>query len=151
MHFHRSCKWLAPAVVVLAALSVIVSICGLNPLAKASPSYQAAQLTATPYKASGIYAIGEKVGWTVSLPQGAASKSGDYTYTVKKNNQDVIKTGSLSFSTGGRVTIEVTLDEPAMIFAKISPHADSASPASGDLALGAAVAPEKLQPSAARP
>jgi cephalosporin-C deacetylase-like acetyl esterase/lysophospholipase L1-like esterase len=126
----------------------MVSVCGFNHLAKASPSYQAAQLTATPYKASGIYAIGEKVGWTVSLPQGT---SGDYTYTVKKNNQDVIKTGSLSFSTEGRATIEVTLDEPAMVFAKISPHADSPSPAGADLALGAAVAPEKLQPSVPRP
>src|SRR5215467_3955682 len=147
MHFHRSCKWLAPAVVVLAALSVIVSICGLNPLAKASPSYQASQLTAAPYKASGIYAVGEKVGWTISLPQGSASKNGDYTYTIKKNNQEVIKDGSLSFSTDGRAMIEIALDEPAMVYAKISPKGDSPSPASGDLVLGAAVAPEKLRPS----
>src|SRR5215471_17459000 len=151
MHFHRSCKWLAPAVVVLAGVSVIVSICGFNPLAKASPSYQAAQLTATPYKASGIYAIGERVGWTISLPHDAASKDGVYSYTIKKNNQDVIKTGSLNFSTGGRATIDATLDEPAMVYALISPHADSPSPAGGDLALGAAVAPEKLQPSVPRP
>src|SRR5215471_10583525 len=151
MHLHRSCKWLVPAVVVLAGVSVIVAICGFNPLAKASPSYQAAQLTAVPYKAGGIYAIGEKVGWTISLPQSAASKSGDYTYTVKKNNQQLIKDGSLSFSTDGRAMIEIALDEPAMVYAKISPKGDSPSPASGDLALGAAVAPEKLQPSAARP
>src|SRR5215831_13577475 len=102
MHLHRSCKWLVPAVVILAGVSVIVSICRFNPLAEASVSYQASQLTATPYKASGIYAIGEKVGWTVSLPQGSASKNGDYTYTIKKNNQEVIKDGSLSFSTDGR-------------------------------------------------
>src|SRR5215471_268255 len=121
MHFHRSCKWLVPTVVVLAGVSVIVSICEFNPLAEASVSYQAAQLTATPYKASGIYAIGEKLGWTGSLPQGPTSKSGHYTYTVKKNNQGVIKSVSLSFSTDGRAIIEATLDEPAMVYAKVSP------------------------------
>ena len=58
----------------------------------------------TPYKAGGIYAVGEKVGWTAALPPGAAPPAG-YTYAVRKNNQDVIKTGTLDFSSG-RATIE---------------------------------------------
>jgi hypothetical protein len=45
----------------------------------------AQQLTCTPYKASGIYSIGEKVGWTVTLPQGAV-QAGEYVYTIKRNN-----------------------------------------------------------------
>jgi cephalosporin-C deacetylase-like acetyl esterase/lysophospholipase L1-like esterase len=105
----------------------------------------AQQLTLTPYKASGIYGVGEKVGWTASLPQGAVS-TGDYAYTIKKNNQDVIKTGSLDFS-AGRTSIEVTLDEPAMIYVQISSHGDSGK----GMAVGAAVAPEKLWPSVPRP
>ncbi|HEY9231481.1 MAG TPA: GDSL-type esterase/lipase family protein [Blastocatellia bacterium] len=110
---------------------------------------QAQSLTFTPYKASGIYEIGEKVGWTVALSAGAAP-AGDYTYTVKKNNQDVIKAGRLEFSSG-RASIEVTLDEPAMVYAQVSPADDSNSNASKAMALGAAVAPEKLQPSVPRP
>ncbi|HXG92023.1 MAG TPA: acetylxylan esterase [Blastocatellia bacterium] len=105
----------------------------------------AQQPTLTPYKASGIYSIGEKVGWTVTLPKGA-SPTGDYTYTAKKNNQDVIKTGRLDFSSG-RATIEMTLNEPAMVYVQISPP-----PSSGkEIIVGAAVAPEKLKPSVPRP
>lgn len=98
----------------------------------------------TPYKASGIYGVGEKVGWTAHWPQGAAQAQ-SYTYTVKKNNQDVIKTGALDFS-AGRDTIEVTLDEPAMVYVQIS------NPGSGgSMAVGAAVALERLRPSVPRP
>jgi len=105
----------------------------------------AQQLTLTPYKASGIYGVGEKVGWTASLPQGAVS-TGEYAYAIKKNNQDVIKTGSLDFS-AGRANIEITLDEPAMIYVQISSRGDSGK----GIAVGAAVAPEKLRPSVPRP
>ncbi|MFL6274190.1 MAG: hypothetical protein ACJ74G_03190, partial [Blastocatellia bacterium] len=111
----------------------------------AAPICLAQQLTLTPYKASGIYDIGERVGWTVALPANAVP-AGEYAYTVKKNNQDVIKRGKLDFSTG-RASIEVTLDEPAMVYAEISP----AGGAGTILAVGAAVAPEKLQPSVPRP
>src|SRR5215208_3706298 len=110
----------------------------------------AQQPTFTPYKASGIYAVGEKVGWTAALPPGAAQPAG-YTYTVRKNNQDVLKTGTLDFSSG-RATIETTLDEPAMVYVQVSPTGGAAAQGSGaGLALGAAVAPERLQPSVARP
>ncbi|HWS88867.1 MAG TPA: acetylxylan esterase [Pyrinomonadaceae bacterium] len=109
----------------------------------------AQQPTFTPYKASGIYAVGEKVGWTAAPPPGAAPPAG-YTYTVRKNNQDVIKTGTLDFS-AGRATIEATLDEPAMVYVQISKPGGEAEGSGLPLALGAAVAPERLQPSAPRP
>ncbi len=116
----------------------------------------AQQLTLTPYKASGIYKVGDKVGWTVTVPQGA-NPAGEYTYTIKKDNWAVIKTGKLDFS-GGPATIEAMLDEPAMVYVDISPPAGvSSSGGSGrdrsgqGIAVAAAVAPEKLRPSAARP
>jgi len=110
----------------------------------------AQQLTLTPFKATGIYAIGEKVGWTVSLPQGEAL-AGDYKYTIKKNNFDTIKTGTLDFSSGS-AAIEITLDEPAMLYVQITPPRGAAtSPSAGGLIVGAAVAPDKLQPSIPRP
>ncbi|HWP43717.1 MAG TPA: acetylxylan esterase [Blastocatellia bacterium] len=115
-------------------------------LLAASHLCSAQQPTFTPYKASGIYDLGEKVGWTASLPPGAAP-AGDYLYTIKKNNQDVIKTGRLDFS-AGRARIEVTLDEPAMVYVQVSPP--GAGPGK-EMALGAAVAPEKLKPSVACP
>ncbi len=109
----------------------------------------AQQPTFTPYKASGIYAVGEKVGWTAALPPGAAPTEG-YTYAVRKNNQDVIKTGTLDFSSG-RAVIETTLDEPAMVYVQVSTPGGAGQDTGAGLALGAAVAPERLQPSVARP
>ena len=118
----------------------------------------AQQLTLTPYKASGIYSIGDKLGWTVTLPQGAVP-TGEYVYTIKRNNWDVIKTGPLDFS-AGPATIEVTLAEPAMVYVEISVPASRGGPGSAGsgggvfgraVAAGAAVAPEQLRPSASRP
>src|SRR5215218_6842323 len=107
----------------------------------------AQQPTFTPYRAGGIYAVGEKVGWTATLPPGAAPAEG-YTYAVRKNNRDVIKTGTLDFSSG-RAVIETALDEPAMVYVQVSTPG-GAGQGTG-LALGAAVAPERLQPSVPRP
>lgn len=103
----------------------------------------AQQPTFTPYKAGGIYKLGEKVGWTVELPPGAPRSAG-YTYAVRKNNQDVIKTGTLDL-TSGRAVIEATPDEPSMVYVEVK------TPGGAGLALGAAVAPERLRPSAPRP
>jgi hypothetical protein len=103
-------------------------------------------LSFTPFHQSGIYDLGEKVGWTVTVPQGAPAPTGAYTYTVKKNNFDAIKTGSLDLSSGS-ATIETTLAEPAMVYVDVS-NPSISGPA---IHLGAAVAPTKLQPSAPRP
>ncbi len=123
-----------PAVILFLALSHLCS---------------AQQLTLTPYKASGIYTIGEKVGWTVNSPK-EADASGDYAYTIKKDNQDVIKTGTFNFSKDP-VAIEVGLDEPAMVYAQIFVPSGKGHGAREVINVGAAVAPEKLQPSVPRP
>ena len=75
---------------------------------------QAQQLTFTPFHSEGIYAPGEKVGWTVSLPAGAVAPAARYTYTIKTNDMDVIGTGSFDLSTGSAI-IETTVDVPAML------------------------------------
>jgi cephalosporin-C deacetylase len=109
----------------------------------------AQQLALTPYRASGIYDLGERVGWTATLPSGAAP-AGTYAYVVKKNNLDVIKRGTLDLA-AGRAAIEVTLKEPAMVYVEVSPGGTGTAAGSAVLVVGAAVAPEKLRPSVPRP
>ena len=99
----------------------------------------AAAITLTPYHPSGIYTLGEPVGWKISAPPGA------YTFTAKKNNLEVIKTGQLDLA-NGTAAIEVILNEPAMVYVEIA-QSGAAKP----LVAGAAVAPEKLLPSVPRP
>src|SRR5205807_1858607 len=113
------------------------------------------QLSFTPYRSSGIYDLGEKAGWDVTRAQDASPSTDKYGYTIKKNNADVIQTGTLDVSSRP-ARIETTIDEPAMLYVEVLPM-----PATPDGApvndkgkaihLGAAVAPWKLQPSAPRP
>jgi cephalosporin-C deacetylase-like acetyl esterase/lysophospholipase L1-like esterase len=106
-------------------------------------------LTFTPYHANGIYDVNQKVGWTTMLPKDTPAPSGVYTYAVRKNNfGDPIKTGTLDLA-GGSATIEVTPDEPGMLFVQLTPPAGSGR--GRGMTLGAAVAPTKLQPSDPRP
>jgi cephalosporin-C deacetylase-like acetyl esterase len=130
----------------------------------AASSALAQPLTLTPLNPSGIYQPGEKAGWTVTLPDGAAAPSGHYTYTIKKNNQEEIKSGELDLSSG-KARIDLSLDEPAMLYVQITPPAAGGGAATnsdggpprrgrggrGGLVVGAAIAPTKLQPSAPRP
>ena len=103
----------------------------------------AQELTLVPFKPGGVYARGEKVGWAVSA---AAGKSAErYNYTLRKNNLEVIKTGLLDVPRPA--TIEVTLDEPAMVFLEVK----STAPDAKAQVAGAAVAPTELQPSVPTP
>src|SRR5687768_3871046 len=77
----------------------------------------AQQLTLTPFKPGGIYELGERAGWTVSAPAELAKSAASYTYTIKKNNFDVIQHGTLNLSQPA--TIEATLDEPAMLYVEV--------------------------------
>lgn len=99
------------------------------------------RVSAAPYKASGIYAIGEKVGWTVTLPEGTTTP---YSYALKRNNQEIIASGRLDLSSG-RAIVETSLTDPAMLYLEIT--REGGRPA----AFGAAVAPTKLRPVVAKP
>lgn len=131
-----------------------------------SATVNAQQLTLTPLHSSGIYEVGEKVGWTIAMAGDAAAPVGKYEFTIKKNNFTVLKTGTFELSSG-KATLETSLDEPGMIYVQIVPQqqqdqsADKPSdgkdakaggpPAHGPITVGAAVAPTKIQPSVPRP
>jgi len=106
---------------------------------------QSQQLSFVPFHSTGIYRLGEKAGWTVSLPKDAPAAK--FNYEIKENNFDTIKVGTLDLSSGS-ATIETTLQEPAMIYVTV--NVEGAPPASA-VHLGAAVAPTQLKPSVPRP
>jgi cephalosporin-C deacetylase len=124
--------------------SMPLSIAALAPLLFLNLA-EAQQLSFVPFHSTGIYRIGEKAGWTVSLPNDTAAAK--YTYEIKKNNFDVLKTSTLDFSSGS-ATIETTLQEPAMLYVTVT--AEGAPPTSA-VHLGAAVAPAQLKPPAPKP
>jgi cephalosporin-C deacetylase-like acetyl esterase len=98
----------------------------------------------TPYRASGIYGLREKAGWTVTLPPDSPAPAGKFAFTIKKNNAVVVSQGELDLSAGaGR--IETALAEPAMLYMELRP------PEGRPMVFGAAIAPTKLRPVAPRP
>ena len=143
----------------------------------AQPVAPAQQLVFRPYHASGLYDVGDTVGWIVS--PGPTAPTYAYKWTIRRNNKDVLKEGKLDLSSG-KDRIEIVGDEPEMIYVAIEPYANlagdnalndhgasagtnvnpGAAPAfvggntgrnNGLYAVGAAVAPHKLEPSTPRP
>jgi cephalosporin-C deacetylase len=132
------------------------------------------QLGFAPYHASGIYDVGETVGWIVT--PGPVAPTYSYKWTVRRNNAVVLKQGKLDLSTG-KDKIEITGEQPEMIYVAIEAYANLAadSPApdasvssegrggapafvggntgrnNGLYAVGAAVAPAKIALSTPRP
>jgi cephalosporin-C deacetylase len=119
------------------------------------------QLAFAPYHASGIYDVGETVGWTVT--PGPVKPTYAYKWAVRRNNAVVLKEGKLDLSSGND-KIEIAGDQPEMIYVAIEPYANLAAdaPAAGYLggnagrnnrlyAVGAAVAPAKIGLSTPRP
>ena len=123
------------------------------------------QLTFAPYHASGIYDVGETVGWTVT--PGPVTPTYAYKWTIRRNNAVVLREGKLDLSSG-KDKIEITGEQPEMIYVAIEPSANRVADASapgvaagyvggntgrnnGLYAVGAAVAPAKLGLSTPRP
>ena len=132
--------------------SVIIArriLCSTVLLLASAPACWGQQLVLTPFKASGIYALGERAGWTVSIPA-ASTPAGTrtdarFTYTIRKNNFETIRSGELDLSQPA--TIETRLDEPAMLYVEVK----AADPAVKTIAVGAAIAPDQLRPSLPEP
>ncbi|HWA85881.1 MAG TPA: acetylxylan esterase [Opitutus sp.] len=103
-------------------------------------------LKLTPLQASGIYATGEEVGWNVAVEPDAKLPAEGLAWTVKENNFTLLKSGVLH-PADAPAPITVTLDHPAMVYLEIAPAEKGGKP----MAAGAAVAPTKLRPVAARP
>ncbi len=76
------------------------------------------QVQFTPLHADGIYRLGEKVGWTVTVPAGAPNPRGRFAYTIKRNDLDVVKTGSFSLASG-HATLALRFDAPAMLYVTV--------------------------------
>lgn len=115
-------------------------------VALAEPPTWKPSLTLAPYHASGIYASGEIVGWSVTPAPGEEQPNGGYTYTVKRDGAVVIKSGRIE--PGATATkIEAILRHPGMVFLEIVPTGGEGHPVLG----GAAVDPLKIQPDVARP
>lgn len=131
------------------------------------------QLTFVPYHASGIYDVGETVGWTVT--PGPDKPTYSYKYAIRRNNAVVLREGKLDLSSG-TAKIEIAAEQPEMLYVAVEPDLNLASgesataaatppavdPVTGFLggntgrnnglyAVGAAVAPAKLGLSTPRP
>jgi len=135
------------------ARASLLSVAVLCATRFASP-LEAQQPTFTPDHANGIYAAGERVGWTVTLP--GAAETGPYTYTVKKNGSTVLGTGSVTL-VNGRGRIETTFREPAMLLVEVKPPAGAtgfgnvSTGGAGRVLLGAAVSPASIKPAEPKP
>ena len=150
---------LAPRVFLLAALVATTLSAQRAPIPQ--------HLVFTPYRASGIYDVGDTVGWTVTPATSPPSYA--FKWTIRRNNAVVLKEGTLDLSTG-KAAIEIVADEPAMIYVAVEGYEDLVASttrrAGGDssrfiggntgrdtgfYAVGAAVAPKTIPLSAARP
>ena len=123
----------SPALLLVAAS---LAACALATHVRQAPGPRVA--TVVPLKPSGIYARGEKAGWTVS-------GAGSVHYVLKRNNIDTIATGDLDLATGEK-RIETTSNEPEMLYLELS-AAVGGRPAT----YGAAVEPRGLKPAVPRP
>jgi cephalosporin-C deacetylase-like acetyl esterase len=125
----------------------------------------AQQLTFAPYHASGVYEVGETVGWTVT--PGPVSPIYAYKWTIRRNNAVVLKEGRLDLSSG-KASIEIAADRPSMLYVAVEADDDVAPVAApptgaarfaggntgrdtGFYAVGAAVAPARIGLSTPRP
>jgi cephalosporin-C deacetylase-like acetyl esterase len=117
---------------------------------------EAQQLTFTPRHADGIYAVGERVGWTVAPAPGQSAAPGRYSYTIKRDGMEVIGTGTVDPSSAG-ATIETSLSRPGMVLVEVRPPAGTtgfrgeSKSEVGRVLLGAAVAPTSIRPAAPPP
>ena len=149
-------RLLAPLVAAAMLGTLSVPAAAQQPAARSAPAVAArpAQPTFTPDHADGIYAAGERVGWTVTAPAGMGR--GPYPYTVRRNGGEVLDSGSLDLSRR-RARIETSLREPAMLVVEIRPpkpdstFGDRSTGGPGRILLGAAVAPTGIQPAEPRP
>jgi cephalosporin-C deacetylase len=96
------------------------------------------QLSFAPHHASGIYEVGETVGWTVT--PGPVTPTYSYKWTIRRNNAVVLKEGKLDLSSG-KDKIEIAGDQPEMLYVAIEPYAN--------LVVDAGAAPAASQPSEA--
>jgi len=136
-------------------LALVVALSGASLSAQPQRVPIQEQLTFGPYHPSGIYRIGDLVGWTVT--PGPAPPAYTYKWTIRRNNAVVLKEGKLDLSSG-KDTIEIAADQPGMIYVAVEAAGGAERFAGGNAgrntgfyAVGAAVAPAKIELSTPRP
>ena len=90
-----------------------------------------------------MYDVGETVGWTVT--PGPVTPTYAYKWTIRRNNAVVLKEGKLDLA-AGKDQIEITGDQPEMIYVAVEPYANLVVDGSG-----AGAASPAGEPSAAGP
>ncbi len=118
----------------------------LAALALCSARGFAQEIAVTGAKASGVYATGEKIVWRVEVKGAEGIEKVDYV--LKKGGRTEMGKGALTLN-NGVAEVETKLDEPGTILAEFS-IAPPGKTVVKTLA-GAAVAPEKIAPSAPEP
>jgi cephalosporin-C deacetylase-like acetyl esterase len=98
-------------------LCVALLTCVLAPFATAAVADEP-KLVFTPFHANGIYAPGEKIGWTVTLAPNVVLPKGRFSYTIRSNDLDAVKTGSFDLRSG-TATIETTFGRAAMLYVAV--------------------------------
>jgi len=130
-----------------------VLLAGLLVALFSAPANAQQEIAFTPYHANGIYQPGEKVGWTITRPAETPG-AGRFNYIIRKNGLEVFSKGTLDLSSG-KGTIDAVVNEPCMIYLQLTPEGTpdpALNPQKPPFAsAGAAVAPERIQPSAPRP
>ncbi len=131
------------------------ALVGVLAFCSASPSLAQQQLAFTPFRSSGIYALGETAGWDVSATPKTTCHH--YTYTAKENNATLLMSGNLDLTTG-KAQIAMQVSEPAMILVQVDAACSAvaqAKPATpqhkkasmtSEAVLGAAIDPTQLRP-----
>jgi cephalosporin-C deacetylase-like acetyl esterase len=122
-----------------ALLAVLVSS-GLVVAHAAAPPPALPELTVTPDRKAETYAVGDTVGWSFARAPGASRR--DYHFTVRRNGLTPVAAGQLSFA-ADKARIALVAHEPEMLYVEITASDAPKAP----LLLGAAVAPQQLQPS----
>ena len=105
-------------------------------------------LTIVPDHAGGVYAVGEKVTWTIDVKSGDRATLGAVPYSVKRDAKDEVEQGTLDL-TAGSATVTATRAEPGALYAVFSsPDKAEKKPIGYG---GAVFAPEKIGPAVPAP
>ena len=76
-----------------------------------------------PYNASGIYALGETVGWNVTLPW--SSPGGRATSSARTTSR---RSAAATSRPASPTKIEARLDEPGMVYVEVTENTPGAKP-----------------------
>jgi cephalosporin-C deacetylase len=113
----------------------------------AAPGF-AQELVVTAAKPGGVYRVGEKIVWRVSVTGEGASGVEKVGYVLKKGMLTETGRGELTL-VNGAAELEAKLDEPGSLYAEFTANVPGKAAVKNQA--GAVVAPEKIMPSAPPP